>query len=558
MAGIHCVSCGSPRVNRKGPAPIAGQPDRYRFKCMTCGDHFHMSVQTVVTTAYDLFTDDEVNYPVKQYDLEFDDEQLITEDYPPEDNVDEEGQLNWIRDSQYIERLRSKSKFVITSAQNNAEVDEEFLNALHTYCATNDAALIIIPTKLKIVGDLNETVFDYGPSIQPYLVENTIEFPMNKLCILGGMKITPTASNPLSGKDARSKGDSLIFGHPQYQMRTLARGVDRKYPPILSTTGSITKRRYATTNTGEIAKFNHSMGAVVIELTKTDFFIRNLNYDEGNRGFYDMNEWYGQSGVELHEENVTAIVTGDSHVIFHDKEVYDGTFGPDGMLDILRPKYIVRHDILDFHARSHHGTHDHFLEYSKNMSGYNNVEKELNGVVDFLNNTTREGMINIVVCSNHDTHLDRWILSGEFAKDAINAKLGHYISYMKYQHMDENDGESCTGLSAFCRGKLKNETIFLKEPDTFKLHGIELAFHGHAGLNGSRGSAAQFSRMPDKMVVGHSHSPQTNKGCYQVGTSSVFNMDYVKSPSSWDHVHCLIYRNGKRQMIHLRNGKFRA
>ncbi len=552
---LHCPKCGSTRVVSRGYAERKTGERFRRCNCQSCSSWFQIALAVTVPSPqieFDYYDDGQEPLVVSVDEDKFG----LENPYPDEDsdNIDDDAPKSWIRDEEFVLRIKSYDRLVITSAQNNAELNYPFFDSLLTYCKHNNAGLIVIPTKLKINGDGGE--LSYAEELHPYLIDNDITFTMQRLTILCGMKVIPTAVNPLAGKDARSKGDSLVIGHPQYQMRTMARGFDRKYPPILSTTGSVTIGKYSTTTAGDIAKFNHCAGAIVIELTDNDFFMRNLNWDDQQGCFYDLDMAYYPKFVN-ETSHVSAIVTGDSHVMFHDDEVYQATFGKGGLVDTLKPEYLVRHDILDFHSRSHHAKGDPLLEYVKTVKNHNRVEDELNGVVKFLNDTTPDYAKNLIVCSNHDTHIDQWIKRGEYLSDAINAKIGHYLAYKLYDFIDKNDGETSMALAEFCEGKINNETIFLKETDTFKLHGIELAVHGHSGANGARGSAMQFSRMPDKLVCGHSHSPQVNKGCYQVGTSSIFHMGYVKSPSSWDHVHCVIYDNGKRQMIHLRNGKFR-
>lgn len=557
---IHCPKCGSAKVINRGYAVRKTTGEEFkRCKCNACESWFQIATTNTVVEKpqfeFDYYESapEEFKAEDEQQHEEF---ELESPPYPDEDNIDHDAVKTWIRDDEYIRDVKKYDRLVITSAQNNADVDREFLSSLLIYCASNNAKLIVIPSKLRINGDGG--AMDYDDLLHPYLVDNDITYPKQRLTVLCGMKVIPTAVNPLAGKDARSKGDSLIIGHPQYQMRTMARGFDRKYPPILSTTGSVTIGKYSVTTAGDIAKFNHCAGAVVVELTDDDFFIRNLNWDHTTKCFYDLDKIYTKYSVyPLTDTKNMAIITGDSHVMFHDDEVYAATFGAGGLVDTLKPQYLVRHDILDFHSRSHHGKGDPFLEYSKTVSKRNTVESELIEVVGFLNNTTPDGCTNLIVCSNHDLHLDSWVVKGDFVADSINAKIGHWLAFKKYQSMDKNDGKPTAALPLFCKELLEVDTIFLKETDTFKLHGIELAIHGHNGVNGSRGSAMQLSRMPDKLVCGHSHSPQVNKGCYQVGTSSIFHMGYVKSPSSWDHVHCIIYPNGKRQMIHLRDGRFR-
>lgn len=567
---IHCPKCGSTKVISRGYAVRKTTGEEFkRCKCNACESWFQIATESVTVSTdsrpqlefdyYESAPEEFKSEDVIQHQENHEDDfELESPPYPDEDNVDHDAIKSWIRDDDYIRNIKQYDRIVVTSAQNNAEVDEDFFETLRLYCTVNRAKLIVIPSKLRINGDGG--AMEYDEMLHPYLVDNDITYPKQRLTILCGMKVIPTAVNPLAGKDARSKGDSLVIGHPQYQMRTMARGFDRKYPPILSTTGSVTIGKYSVTTAGDIAKFNHCAGAVVIELTENDFFIRNLNWDHETKRFYDLDKIYNRhTFFPLHDgdNKDLTIVTGDSHVMFHDEEVYAATFGPSGLVETLKPKYIVRHDILDFHSRSHHSKGDPFQEYSKIVGNRNTVESELLDVVKFLNNTTPEGCTNIIVCSNHDLHLDSWVVKGDFFSDALNAKIGHWIAFKKYHEMGKNGGKPIAALPLFCKELLEVDTMFLKETDTFKLHGIELAIHGHNGLNGSRGSAMQMSRMPDKLVCGHSHSPQVNKGCYQVGTSSIFHMGYVKSPSSWDHVHCIIYPNGKRQMIHLRDGKFR-
>jgi hypothetical protein len=77
------------------------------------------------------------------------------------------------------------------------------------------------------------------------------------------------------------------------------------------------------------------------------------------------------------------------------------------------------------------------------------------------------------------------------------------------------------------------------------------------GTNGSRGSINQYAKIGAKTVIGHSHSPGIRHGAFQTGTSSTLRMDYTRGPSSWAHCHCVIYPNGKRQLIFVIDGYWR-
>lgn len=488
---------------------------------------------------------------------EFIDEHLDDDENPIDDDASSDIG-SFLRDDEFIENIKSHSRIVITTAQNNTEVDQQFLTTLKNYCSEKDAALVIIPIRYrspeKDVPDLA-----YAESIAPYLVDNNIMFENHQVVIMGGLKLLATAVNPLSSMDAFSKGKTLILGHPQLQLRTMARGKDTKYPPILSTTGSITKEKYSVTKSGISADFNHSMSAAVIEFTDNEFFIRHLNYDSKMGGFCDLDQCFAGNTVTPVEAD--AIVTGDSHVVFHDKEVYSATYGDNGLFVTMKPKHWVVHDVLDFFARGHHTNKDQFISFLKHLKNMECVKTEVEQACEFLMQNRPWGCHVIVVGSNHDIHLDRWLKETDIRKDPINAKFFHWLSFLMYEYMEDNDGEIPAALSLYFSQKypeISTSVKFLKEFDSFKLHGIELGTHGANGLNGSRGSLQQFTNLPTKTITGHSHQPAINKGSYVVGTSSIFHMGYVKSASGWDQAHCIIHPNGKRQLVFLRNGKFRA
>jgi hypothetical protein len=100
---------------------------------------------------------------------------------------------------------------------------------------------------------------------------------------------------------------------------------------------------------------------------------------------------------------------------------------------------------------------------------------------------------------------------------------------------------------------------FLGAGESFTIHGIECGFHGHEGANGARGSIKSFGKVGVKVIIGHSHSPGIRDGVYQVGTSTPLRLEYSGGgPTSWLNTHCLIYPNGKRTLINIIDGEWRA
>jgi hypothetical protein len=113
-------------------------------------------------------------------------------------------------------------------------------------------------------------------------------------------------------------------------------------------------------------------------------------------------------------------------------------------------------------------------------------------------------------------------------------------------------------FEAFCKDLGVPRTRFLGRDESFAVADVELSVHSDKGTNGSRGTIDQFANLPQKYVIGHSHTPGIVGGSYQVGTSSYLKLDYTSGLSSWAHVHCLVYNNGKRQLIRIINGKWKA
>jgi hypothetical protein len=87
---------------------------------------------------------------------------------------------------------------------------------------------------------------------------------------------------------------------------------------------------------------------------------------------------------------------------------------------------------------------------------------------------------------------------------------------------------------------------------------IECGLHGDLGSNGSRGSANSLSKIGRRSNVGHSHSAGIWDGLYVAGTSTEFRMGYNHGPSSWTHSHIITYPNGKRAIITMFEGAWRA
>ncbi len=520
-----CPNCGSEKIINKG---LNKKKTKRRLKCKDCEHPFSESLTII--------NEDENSL-----------EELL---------VSSNASVEYVRDEEWLTNIKKHKKFVITSAQNNTDVDEDFLQALKTYCKFNNAALLIIPVRYRVqVSD--KDLYTYPEEIEEYLFENNIQLHPN-LKIMGQLKIVATAEFPLTGLNPLSKGDSLIIGHNQLQMISLPVQQD-DFPVILTTTGTISKENYSISKQGIKAEFNHSNSAVVVELDDDIFHLRHLNFD--GKGFYDFEHYYNNE--VLNTSSIEGLVLGDEHVIFISEDVKNATFNDnDSIINILKPKYIIRHDIIDSYAISHHHKNNIFTQYAKWKSGKNDIRKELSQVMKHIEDTTPSYSETWIVPSNHVDHLTRWLNECDPKKEPWNALIYHQlmVEMLSKTEMAESMASYPDPFELFAKHYFKNKETnikFLSRRESKKIFDIEVACHGDKGTNGSYGSRLQYSQLPSKVVIGHSHSPGIEKGAYQVGTSSNLQLEYNLGPSSWMNTHCIIYKNGKRQLVNIIKGKWR-
>lgn len=509
---ITCPACQSSSIIRKGKVLQSGEIVQ-RYKCKIC--------PSPINNFYTAINDD-----------------------------------NIINNEPAIESTNKNRTWVVTTAVNDVPVNEKFLNTLKSYCEYNNAELLI--GAIKYNQGLNEDGYSWDESVIPYLVNTNITLT-NGLKYLAGVPVSPAIGNPLSGFESFSKGDSIILSHPQLMMKTIALShVD--HAAIITTTGCVTEPVYTTTKQGSKAQFNHSYSALVIEEDSEidSFHIRVLNSDESGI-FYDIDKKYDNDKVTKNT-NIPAIVLGDEHVAFICPNVMKTTFSnTDSIINTLAPKKIIRHDIYDGYSASHHHTKNIFTQYAKHISGKNDVAKELALTIEHILKTTPDYAESIVVSSNHNEHLTKWLNEANPKLDHTNAILYHELMYLmlKQTKLGRSGAEYPNPLELWAENNYDFDNIkFVGGFDSFKVHDIECVFHSHKGTNGSRGSIEQFSKLGTKTIIGHSHSPGIFGGCWQVGHSCESKLEYnYGSPSSWAKAHCLIQPNGKRQMIFIKEYK---
>lgn len=461
---------------------------------------------------------------------------------------------------------QKNKKYVFTSYQMYTDINEKFLKNLSSYSYLNGAELYILTS------DFDDTDIEQDEVVnnlfKNYKLTSSNININDYINVYASLKLSRTAENPLSGLDALTKGKSLIVGHPTLQMETLP-VFGNSHPIMMHTTGTISVPQYNEySKAGAKAAHNHSYSALVVELDVANdlFHLRVLNADDDGN-FTDLDTYYytdEDTGAQDFEVvNVEAIVLGDTHVTVADDEVSNATFfDKDSMINVLKPKTIVHHDILDFGLlQSHHNKHSFIKRYQKWVDGKDSVLSELNNTANFLLATIPSFVEKVlVVSSNHNDHLTQYLDSGDVKHDYKNAKIYHFLMYKVLAGIEA--GKDVNPFKFFMEEFYKNQpnmdkVHFLEREDVHYIKDILVSSHGDRGVGGSMFSPTQGRKYPMKTIVGHSHSPSINGGCYQTGTMTG-KLDYtIGTPSAWMNTHCIIHKTGKRQLVSVIRGKWR-
>lgn len=471
------------------------------------------------------------------------------------------------------DRLRKEldgTRFIFTSAQNNTYVHKAFWENLKAYAEFIGAQLIVGKFRYNKSGFQNSTKNNdedlwFDPEVVPHVVSEscTLSAAVHRPVWCGELDILPTAALPLSGLDSYTLTADSIIPHAKVQLKSIPTMKDDPVK-MMFTTGACTQRNYIERKAGQKAAFHHVFGATLVEIDEQgDHFVRQLIADsEGS--FQDLTYWVEDGRVRV-GESVLAINWGDIHAEKVNNEVALAGWDTSetSMVTRLTPEYLFIHDLTDFRARNHHNLKDpHFLQ-EMYQDKTDSVEEGLHMSVLVLQEMAREYTTLVVVDSNHDQALKRWLAEADIRHDPVNAEFFHTANARIHRAIREGDADfNVFEWSLTRHGELSDlDIVFLREDDSFIIggkNGVECGMHGHRGPNGARGNPNSLRNLGRKCNIGHTHSAAIIDGIYVAGMSCEFDMGYNKGPSSWSHSHIVTYPNGKRTIITMKNGKWRA
>lgn len=447
---------------------------------------------------------------------------------------------------------KKKKRFIVTWAQNDTPVHENFICNIETYANHINADIHVIAGRYKNPTSVfTDKKYEQWPDrILKYLDANRHEIH-EYMWIMSDVKIQPTAVDPMTGLQGMTGINSCIFGSPKVQLETIP-VLEGNLPKIMMTTGACTVKNYTDSKSGKKGEFHHTLGFVVVEIKDDEtFFARQVTANDSGdftdlfyRVEYDPDE--DQSTVKK-IDRVSAAILGDVHYGQHDEDVLKRTLE---MFTKIKPDYVVLHDVFDGLSINHHEANDPFVQYHREMEGTNSLRSEIDAMLDGLE--AFRDYNTVIVRSNHDDFLDRWLKNTDWRKATT---MKNSIEYMEFSTLLLK-GEAPKGIIPYLINQKFPEFVTLGRSDSFVVRDWELGQHGDIGSNGARGSLLQFRKLNRKLVVGHYHSPGRKDGALAVGTSTKLRVNYNLGPSGWLHSHVIIHDDGKAQHINFIKGDF--
>jgi hypothetical protein len=238
------------------------------------------------------------------------------------------------------------------------------------------------------------------------------------------------------------------------------------------------------------------------------------------------------------------------------------------MLDVLAPDHLFLHDVFDNEARNHHHEDDNAYSYEMAYDNRDGVMDEIRQVGEFLMRVQNNKTVVNVVESNHDLGLQRYITEGRYRNDGKNIRMGLQLedAYLGHRQnaVDQRNADQKPDTFSLLEHALRQligpyiENVkWVHDGQSLSINDIECGHHGFRGANGSKGTINGFAALGRKMSIGDKHSPEIMDGVYCAGVMQL-QMGYNKGPSGWA-VSCIVqYPNGKRSLVTLQKGKWRA
>ena len=453
--------------------------------------------------------------------------------------------------------LKENKRFIITTAVTGTEVHKGFYENLKKLCRLKKAKLLVLlcsdPAKHK------DKFEDLG-TVPPELAKETIIFEDSKLNSnfhLCTVKLTAKAIRPTSGLARISKKyGSFVYAAPKIALEYASvRNNKDKWPHAIMTTGAVTlpdyrSQMYLSQRTAFIAEHDHEFGALYVEIQDDDrYFFNQIECKDIEEGsFYFENRFFNKGKSKRIRPEF--FIMGDLHA---------GKTCPDtrkAWIDIIKkfkPKKIALHDALNGTSVNGWIRNDIIARHQRSKLGEDDLGKELEYFSEELAFWASLVDEVVMVPSNHNDWLERWLRRADYADDAKN----HYMGVTLAKAMLEGHNPIKFAVEEYFEKTISN-VVWLGRNEDYFVEGVQINSHGDKGVNGSRGSLKGMETAYGESFSGHSHTAGIFRRNWSVGTSTHLQEEYNDGASTWTNTSGLLYSDGTRSLYNAIAGQFRS
>ena len=446
----------------------------------------------------------------------------------------------------------TKKIYVITTAVADSSPHIGFLSALDTYSIEHDVQVVIMPCESTTNSFENKTAVFASVFHDPKYMFVSKDTFLNNNISLCSVQVSAKQIRPITGLSRiGNREGSFVFASTKQFLEFVPSGNKRGTNYSIMTTGACTLPQYYTDTfvskrLSYIAEKDHTIGAIIVEIENDSVFHFRQVQADIDGAFIDMGIQYNPDGTT--EKVSTNLVMGDLHGFNIDGHALNAVCEVTKGMNIDR---IFLHDTFDGYSVNHHVS-TIAEKAHRAVTDQSSLVWELrktSEIVSLIDEQLKPKEM-VIVKSNHDEFLTRYLQEGRYVSDPIN----HYASILIARALFENKDVLSYGFEAVGNPPPAHWT-FLSRDSSYKIADVECGSHGDLGLNGSKPSLVTLEKVYGNCIIGHAHTAAIHRGVFRVGTMSKLDLGYNRGPTSWTHTCCLIYENGHRQLINVINGK---
>lgn len=444
--------------------------------------------------------------------------------------------------------------YVITSAQNNTDLNAGAWDALRNVAADLGAEIIVLPfwyNKNAFSPAAEKPHESFHSELRPFMLkeyEDCFLFSRKGVKLMPSAAILPTAKLPVNAAKQLNTGEGLtVVGSPKQQLEMLPQLNGHIRAGI--STGTVTGINYTRSRAGSEAETEHVFGGILVWRNAKGLQVTQLQFIDGRI------EYYAEGlGSDWSEPPVMKL--GDLHCEAYDPICWRKTIET---VSNIQPVSVAVEDVLHFASRSHHNRHSGKHLYSAQGE---TVKAELTQVINQLNELADYVPHVYVTESNHNSALDNWLDDKTYSpkNDPVNAKLYYLLNWALCDAIDHGEA-SYSALKLALEGLDHSGLPTLYEPIVFGRgdvsevwYGCEMSQHGHKGQNGSHGNPKLFAKWGTSLATGHTHSPSQFGKVITAGVTARKDQGYNRlGASSWAQAHAIVFSNGAQAHVFMEN-----